>query len=129
MTRVIELPVGRAHVTVDGLRRWVEQKREELVLLDARVNAVPLLDYVLAQLDEIEAPQPAPEQLLTLTAAAQISGFSPDHLGRLVRRGKIPNHGAKHAPRLRLSQVPLKLVRVASRRTRPIASRRNERAS
>ena len=46
--------------------------------------------------------------LLTLTDAAAVCGFSPDHLGRLVRSGKVPNYGRPHAPRVRLADVPRK---------------------
>lgn len=48
------------------------------------------------------------EELLTLTEAAKATGYSRGHLGRLVRQGKIPNHGRKHAPRVRLSDLPKK---------------------
>jgi len=47
-------------------------------------------------------------ELLTLQEAAQISGYSADHLGRLVRSGRLPNHGRKHAPRVRRADLPMK---------------------
>ena len=37
---------------------------------------------------------------LTLGEAAAESGYSADHLGRLVREGKIPNAGRPNAPRI-----------------------------
>ena len=37
---------------------------------------------------------------LTLEEAAGDSGYSADHLGRLVREGKIPNAGRANAPRI-----------------------------
>lgn len=46
------------------------------------------------------------DRLLTLTEAAVISGYSPDHLGRLARQGKIPNAGTKYRPRLRAGDLP-----------------------
>ena len=42
------------------------------------------------------------DTLLTLTEAARESGYSADHLGRLVRDGKIPNTGRPGAPRIAL---------------------------
>lgn len=45
---------------------------------------------------------------LTLTEASAESGYSPAHLERLVRQGKIANAGRKHAPRIRRSDLPLK---------------------
>ena len=40
------------------------------------------------------------ETTLSLTEAARESGYSADHLGRLVRDGKIPNAGRPGAPRI-----------------------------
>ena len=40
------------------------------------------------------------ETTLSLTEAARESGYSADHLGRLVRDGKIPNTGRPGAPRI-----------------------------
>ena len=44
----------------------------------------------------------------TLTEAAQLSGYSADHLGRLVREGKIPNAGRLGAPRIACGDLPRK---------------------
>ncbi len=48
------------------------------------------------------------ETTLSLTDAARESGYSADHLGRLVRDGKIPNAGRPGAPRIALSHLPRK---------------------
>lgn len=48
------------------------------------------------------------EQLLNLQAAAAESGYSAEHLGRLVRQGRIPNAGRPNAPRIRLCDLPRK---------------------
>ena len=45
---------------------------------------------------------------LTLTEAARESGYSREHLGRLVRDGKIPNAGRPGAPRIARRHLPLK---------------------
>ena len=50
---------------------------------------------------EAEAP-------LTLTEAAERSGYSAEHLGRLVRDGKIPNAGRSGAPRIAGRDLPIK---------------------
>lgn len=65
-----------------------------------------LLEGCADEMDAATAMQDG--ELLTLTAAATVSGFSPDHLGRLVRDGKLPNYGRPHAPRVRLADVPRK---------------------
>lgn len=46
--------------------------------------------------------------LLDLTTAAQISGYSPDRLRHKVAAGEIPNAGRKGAPRVRRGDLPTK---------------------
>jgi hypothetical protein len=46
--------------------------------------------------------------LLTLTLASQLSGYSADHLGRMVGDGKLTNYGRKGSPKLRLGDLPKK---------------------
>ncbi len=48
------------------------------------------------------------ETTLSLTDAARESGYSADHLGRLVRDGRIPNAGRPGAPRIALRHLPRK---------------------
>ena len=48
------------------------------------------------------------DELLTLDQASEESGYSAEHLGRLVRDSKIPNAGRPHAPRVRRRDLPLK---------------------
>ena len=48
------------------------------------------------------------DALLTLPEAAEESGYSSDHIGRLVREGKIPNAGRPGAPRIARRDLPLK---------------------
>ena len=45
---------------------------------------------------------------LTLQEAAAESGYSADHLGRMVREGKIPNVGQPNAPRIARKDLPRK---------------------
>jgi hypothetical protein len=62
-----------------------------------------------------EAMKAENDVLLTLTMAAQLCGYSPDYLGRLVREGTIPNHGRKGSPKVRRGDLPKKPVVVAGR--------------
>ena len=55
--------------------------------------------------EEVREGQETP---LTLPEAAALSGYSTDHLGRLVREGKIPNAGRPNAPRIRRQDLPRK---------------------
>ena len=58
---------------------------------------------------EVEAAQREQDcDLLTLTEAAAVCGYSPDHLGRLLRQGKLRNHGRSNAPRVRRVDLPRK---------------------
>lgn len=43
---------------------------------------------------------------LTLIDAARLIGYSAEHLGRLIRQGKLRNVGRKHAPRGELTPKP-----------------------
>ena len=45
---------------------------------------------------------------LTLAEAAQESGYSVDHLERLVREGKISNAGRRGKPMIRRSDLPIR---------------------
>ena len=48
------------------------------------------------------------EELLTLSQAEQQSGYSYEHLRKLVASGVVPNHGRKGSPRIRRSELPRK---------------------
>ena len=48
------------------------------------------------------------EETLSLVQAARESGYSADHLGALIRNGKLRNYGRKHAPRIRRADLPTK---------------------
>lgn len=48
------------------------------------------------------------DELLTLAVAAAESGYSVDHLQRLVAEGEIPNAGQKGKPRIRRADLPRK---------------------
>ena len=45
---------------------------------------------------------------LNLQEGARESGYSPDHLGRLVKAGEIPNAGRENAPRILRKHLPRK---------------------
>ena len=60
--------------------------------------------------DELErALRDRDNELLNLTEAARLSGYSSEHLGRMVRNGVIPNAGRPNAPRIRHSDLPRKV--------------------
>jgi len=45
---------------------------------------------------------------LTIREASEHSGYSEDHLRRLVRRGHIPNAGRQNSPRIFRRDLPIK---------------------
>jgi len=53
-----------------------------------------------------EALAMSQDAVVSLNDAARQSGYSPDHLGRLVREGKLENLGTRHRPRVRLGDLP-----------------------
>lgn len=53
-----------------------------------------------------QALRTAGSETLTLTEAARVSGLAAGYLGDLVRAGKLPNAGRKHAPRIRRADLP-----------------------
>jgi hypothetical protein len=80
-------------------------------------------DVAAAELDQ--ALRDHNEDTLTLTEAAKVSGYTADHLGELVRSGKLPNAGRPNAPAIRRSDLPTK----PAKRGRPRAERSsNQRA-
>ena len=59
--------------------------------------------------DDLEAAfRQEEEELLNLQRAAEESGYSTAHLGRLAREGAIPNAGRSNAPRIRRGDLPRK---------------------
>ena len=51
-------------------------------------------------------------ELLSLEAAGRECGYSADHLGKLIRRGKLTDHGRRHAPKVRRDELPRKAGKV-----------------
>lgn len=64
------------------------------------------LEYCAAELREVLRATHG--ELLNLRQAAEESGYSTEHLGRLLREGKIPNCGRKARPLVRRSDLPIK---------------------
>jgi hypothetical protein len=84
--------------------RW----RDEATLLRRR-GAEAQAALLESCADDLEAAnREADLEALTLQEAAQESGYSVDHLGRLVREGRIPNAGQGWGPRIRRCDLPRK---------------------
>ncbi len=81
----------------------------ELARLHAQVDAALLITEFLEQLQAIADD----EESVSLTEAAHETGYSTDHLSRLIRSGRLANYGRKHAPRVRVSECPQKASSIA----------------
>ncbi len=64
------------------------------------------LEWCARQLEEALREQD--DRLLNLKEAAQLSGYTADHLGRMVRDGEIPNAGRSNAPKIQPRDLPKK---------------------
>ncbi len=65
-----------------------------------------LLDSLIADCEAALTIQQV--EAVTLAEAARVSGYTADHLGRLIREGKLRNVGRPHAPRVLLTNLPRK---------------------
>jgi len=92
---------------VDMLRGTLTEIRTKALELrdhfgdDARARA---LEWAVEQVEH--ALTLRADERLTLAEAAFRSGYSPDHLARLIREGKLPNAGRPRAPRIRAGDLP-----------------------
>ena len=91
------------------VRALVEKWRAESSNLRALYFDERLAPVVSRLADELtDALECDESELLTLEQAAHESGYSTEHLGRMVRTGKLSNAGRSHAPRIRRGDLPLK---------------------
>lgn len=95
-----------AAAPLDALRAKWCCRREEFARFRAAVDGATLCDELLADLDQ--AIRASDDELLTLSEAARLSGYTADHLGRLVREGKLANAGRPGAPRIPRGALPRK---------------------
>lgn len=97
--------------------RWLDDTRATFGSLGvSAVNPETLLTEIASRVRAVLAA--GDEELLTLAQAASRSGYSIDHLGRLIRKEVIPNAGAPNRPRVRAAD----LSRLGQHRRRGIAT-------
>jgi hypothetical protein len=87
------------------LERWIA-RRDELERLHASVDGAKLCEDVVNDLEKLIVARE--EATVTLTEAAEITGYSTDHLARLVKNGRIRNAGRKYRPLLMLRDLPVR---------------------
>ena len=64
--------------------------------------------WKLAAVELERSLQDVADETVSLAEAATISGYTIDHLGALIRRGKLANAGRPGAPRIRRADLPTK---------------------
>ncbi len=96
------------------IAKW-EARANELERMGALVDGATLCRDLLKDLEALRGANE--DDLLSLADAAATSGYTRDHLSRLIRDGKIPNAGRRGAPRIRRGDLP--------RRPRAVAPSQN----
>lgn len=103
-TQRIPLEFNEALATV--IATW----QAEAAQLDERYGQAALSRLTLKHVEDI---QRALDAIITATVslaeASTASGYSADHLGRLIRESKVTNYGTKARPRVKLNELPRKI--------------------
>ena len=81
---------------------------------DGVTIAARVLDRCAQELESAIAN--AGQEAVSLNDGARLSGYSADHLSRLIRDGRIPNVGTKRRPRIRVADLPRKAALTSPRR-------------
>lgn len=113
-----------------ALRWWEEEFATKCESLGVQANAANLVRAVVRSLRNVRTAES--DKLLTLPEAAIRTGYSPDHIGRLIREGKLDNAGRKNAPRVRAAdlvrQLKPKLAAASARSYDPLTDARSLRS-
>lgn len=122
-------PTRLPRLPMDALIHAVAQIRTKAAKLrdsfgdEARARA---LEWAASLLED--AIREHADERLTLAQAALRSGYSSEHLARLVRDGRLPNAGRRGSRRIRAGDLPVRPPRaVAAHRPRaydPVADAR-----
>ena len=92
-----------------NLRKLAQVWREEALILEKRYADPRAAELFRLHAQELEeAVQGEEEEVLTLEAAAAVSGYSGEYLRHQVAEGKIPNAGERGRPRIRRADLPVK---------------------
>jgi hypothetical protein len=93
---------------LDIQRRW-NTRLQEWERLHVQVDGRTVAAEILSDLEQLSDSSPGVS--LRLGEAAELSGYSADHLSRLIRAGKLTNCGRKGAPRIRRDELPMRPTR------------------
>lgn len=101
---MLPFPSDEIRTEDEALDWWEKKFAAGCETMKAQVDAATLVRSLVSSLRAIR--EAAPTRPLTLPEAAKISGYSTDHLSRLIREGKLKNAGRKHAPRVLERDLP-----------------------
>jgi len=104
---MIPFPADKIHELDAALDWWDNVFARSCESLHDRVDAAPLAREIVSSIRAIR--ETSLDELLSLTEAAERTGYTPDHIGRLVREGKVRNAGRKNAPRVRARDLVAQL--------------------
>jgi hypothetical protein len=100
---MIPFPADEIHDEDTALEWWGDVFALSCESLRSQVDAAALVREIVASIRSIR--EASLNELLSLTEAAERTGHTADHIGRLVREGKVPNAGRKNAPRVRVRDL------------------------
>ena len=110
-TGVFQFPTDQIKDEDAALTWWEQHFASSCDAIGVRADAALLVREIVASIRSVRENSLGVS--VSLTQAAERTGYSAEHIGRLVRHGKLPNAGRKNAPRVRLgdlsSQVKPKL--------------------
>ena len=95
---MIPFPADEIHDEDTALNWWQDVFAQSCDSLHSQVDAAALVREVVSSIRAIR--EMSLNEPLSLTEAADRTGYTADHIGRLVRTGKVPNAGRKNAPRV-----------------------------
>ena len=87
------------------LAKW-QARQEDWHRLGVQVGGAAVADEILTDLHAMMGASAL--EPLTLREAAMLSGYTVDHLQRLVAAGQLENIGRKGRPRIRRGDLPVK---------------------
>jgi hypothetical protein len=95
---MIPFPRNEIRDEETALDWWEGEFARACEAIGAQADAAALTRSIVASLRDIR--RAFLERRLTLIEAAERTGYTPDHIGRLVRTGRLRNVGRKNAPRV-----------------------------
>lgn len=86
------------------IQTWTE--REQELRLNGAEGLAQLCQRMCRELRR--ALEGEPMVVVTLKEASERSGYTIDHLRKLIRKGRLPNRGARGRPLVRVGDLPRK---------------------